>query len=147
MRKLCDVPTALIRESPTKSSEYAYLYKDALCAYVNAEPDVVARIVEALKATDPTRPDITDRSWTLYIDVPQLEVFYRAICGSAKFGSAMQSAVELHRKYCGASQDNAHSPRGFISVRLLGLAVLGMNHGLGFDVQSPYLPMNLIQKM
>ena len=147
VRRLCCVPTALLRASPTKSSEYSYLYKDALCAYVNAEPDVVARIITAFKATDPDRPDIINRYMTLAITVPQLEVFLYAISRDTRFGLAMQAAIERHREYWGDSQDNARSFRGFISIELLGLAVLGMDVGLSFDVQSPYLPMHLIQEM
>jgi hypothetical protein len=147
VRQLCNVPTALLRESPTKSSEYRHLYKDALCAYVNAESDVVDRIIAALKATDPERPDINNRFMTLAIGVPQIEVFLHTVTRDEQFGMTMQRAVENHKAYWAKPKDHARSFRGFIAIELLGLAVLGTDAGLSFDIQSPYLPMNLIQNL
>jgi hypothetical protein len=147
VRKLCGVPTALLRESPTNSSEYRFLYKDALCAYVNAELDVVDRVIASLKATDPDHSDVNDRFMTLAIGVPQIEVFLYAVTRDQRFGTAMQRAIENHKAYWAKPQENARSFRGFIAIELLGLAVLGMDAGLSFDVQSSYLPMNLVDKI
>lgn len=144
MRQLCRVPTDLLRESPTKGSEFGYLYKDALCAYINAEPDAVRRVIEAMKATDPARPDVVDAFFTLNNSVPQLEVLFYIITADARFSSAMQRAVECHRDYFGVSEETSRNARGYTSIELLGLAVLGMDVGLSFDVDSPYLPMHLI---
>lgn len=147
LRQLCRFPTMFLRKSPTRASEYMYLYKDALCAYINEEPDAVDRIIAVLKATEPNRPDIADEFMMLSLSVPQLEVFLYAICGDIRFGASMQRAVENHKNFWSSSEDNSRSPRGFISIELLGLAVLGGDAGLSFDVDSPYLPLNLIHEV
>ncbi|MFZ6873772.1 immunity 49 family protein [Undibacterium sp. Di27W] len=147
LRKLCHVPTELLRASSTIASEYAYLYKDVLCSYIHGEPDVIDQIIATLRATDPERPDIVNRYYMLTKSVPNIQLFYYAVTSDQKFGAAMQTAVQCHRDYWGDSLENSRSARGFISLDLLGLAVLGMDSGLSFDVESPYLPMHLIKSL
>lgn len=147
VQDLCKIPTALLRNSPTKSSEYRYLYKDAICAYVNHESDMIDKTIAALKATDPDRPDASDRAMTLCLSVPQLELLYYAATHDPRFGTSMQRALEKHKDYWSKPTDNARNPRGYFSVDLLGLAVLGLDVGLEIDAESPYLPLSLIREM
>lgn len=142
VKRLCDFPTVLLQQSPTIASEYRYLYKDALCSYVNGDEDVIDRIISAMKATDPNRPDIYDRHMVLKVGVPQVELFYRAVTHDSKFGPAMQVAVQRHREYW---SEQPTSVRGFVSIALLGIVVLGLDVGLQINVDSPYLPMHLIR--
>ncbi|MDP1979216.1 immunity 49 family protein [Undibacterium sp.] len=144
IKLLCQVPNELFLRTSTRGSEYLYHYKDALCAYVNGTEGVVEGILAALRATDPDRPDIHDRSGTLLLDVPQLEIFMYLISENPKFEETLNLALEKHRDYWSSTQQSQRNFRGFISIPLTGLAALGRNRDIKFDVASPYLPMDLV---
>jgi|GEM_PF-1914607 hypothetical protein len=145
IHKLCNVPTELLRASSTGSADHHYLYKDALCAYIKGEPNVIDLIHAALEATDPTRPDVDNISYTLTNSVPNIALLMYVVSKDVRFEEGMQNALQKHRQYLGESKENAHNFGGFIATDLLALAVLGMNAGLRFEVESPYLPMYLIK--
>jgi hypothetical protein len=146
VQRLCTVPNDLLLRSSSKGSQYHYLFKDALCAFVNRQTgNLVETILAALDATDPVRPDIHDRRIALDLAVPQLEVFIYLISNNPKYGDAMQRAVELHRSYWSTPLENSRNSTGFMSLPLTALAALGRQRGLTHDVESPYLPMALIK--
>ena len=147
LRKLCAVPTALLQASPTQATADRYLQKDALCAYVNQEPDLIDRIISALKATTVDIPDPLQKAVAVTITGSQLEVFLHVVTRDARFGDAMHRAIQEHKQYWGRSKDSAKSFQGFISLELLALMVLANDVGLRCDIDTPYLPMNLIQPM
>lgn len=143
---LCQVPNDLLLRSSSTGSAYQYLYKDALCAFVNGQTDnLVNTILATLDATDPMSPDIQDPRMALNLGVPQLEVFIYLISNDRKYPGALQRAVELHRTYWSTPLENSRSFAGFISLPLTALAALGRERGLQHDVESPYLPMGLIK--
>ena len=147
LRRLCVFPTAVLREAYSKAGEHRYLFKEALCAYVRLEADVPDRIARALEAVDPVHPDPAERARDASLATPQMTVFRHIAARDFNFGAAMQRAIELHTQYWSASHDNARNPRGFLSIEFLGLAVLARHVGLRCDVETPYLPMDLIQAM
>ena len=64
-----------------------------------------------------------------------------------KFGDALKRAVEMHKKYWSKKREyRMQSPDGFVSVPLTGLARMGMDQGLSFDVESPYVPRELLEE-
>ncbi len=144
IRWLCQVPNELMLRSSTKGSEYLYLYKDALCAYMNASGNLVESILAALRATDTDRPDIYDHFGTLLLDVPQLELFMYLISENPKFEETLGRALEQHRDYWSKPLQNQRNFRGFISIPLTGLSALARDRGIKFDVESPYLTMDLV---
>jgi hypothetical protein len=147
LRTLCAIPTALLHESPTTSTADRTLFKEALCAYVNQQPDVIDRIIAALKANQAEIPDPIQKAVAIALTGPQLEVFLYAATRDARFGDAMRRAVEEHKQFWGRNRDSARSFKGLISLPLLGLVALARDVGLTCDLETPYLPMRLIQAM
>jgi Immunity protein 49 len=141
--RLCELSTDSLRESSTKNPEYRYRYMDAVRSFWANSGDVLGKFMSALDATEPTRSDIVDEDWTLYIDVPQLEVFiYMASRNQEDFTRALIKAVESHKKYWYSRKRNRHRDyRGFISIELTALSFLAANRGLKIEVESPYLAL------
>jgi hypothetical protein len=111
--------------------------------------DVVTKIIAAAEATDPTRADVRDKDWTLYLDVPQLEVFtYLAARQQEEFTVAFTKAVESHKKYWSSKKAKRHMGyRGFVSFELSALGVLAIERGLKVEVESPYVPLRLLSEV
>jgi hypothetical protein len=123
------------------------LYAKSLQDFITLQwNDIVKTMLAAVKATDPKRPDISDPDWTVDLHVPQLEVLIYVVTKDAKFGEALAKAVELHKKYWSKKKDlRLRDYKGFFSVELTGLAKMGLDQGLTFDVESAYIPMELIR--
>jgi hypothetical protein len=147
INELLSVDLASLRKSSTTGPEYLYLYAKSLQDYRTMQwTDIVKTMLAAVKATAPERPDISDKDWALDLHVPQLEVLIYLVTKDAKFGPALAKAVELHKKYWSKKKDlRLRDYKGFLAVELTGLAKMGLQQGLTFDVDSPYIPMELIR--
>lgn len=147
LNSLCSTSLESLRSSSTRSPEYLYLYAQSLRDFATRQwKDIVQTMLAAVKATDPERPDITDPDWALDLHVPQLEVLIYAVTKDAKFGDALARAVGLHKKYWSKKKDlRLRDYEGFLAVELTGLAKIGLDQGLPFDIDSPYVPMELIR--
>ena len=148
LRKLCAFPTAQLRESPSRSAEYRYLFKDALCAYVNRQPDLTDRIIETIKSAN---AEATDADWklrALALGVPQAEILWHLSGRDApKFNDAMRRAVEDHKRFWSRPADDVPGWYGVLALELTGLAAMAKDAGLACDVRSPYLPLSLVRDM
>lgn len=146
LNSLCSTPLGSLRSSSSRFPEYVYLYAQSLRDFATRQwKDIVQTMLAAVKATDPERPDITDPDWALDLHVPQLEVLIYAVTKDAKFGDALARAVALHKKYWSKKKDlRLRDYEGFLAVELTALAKIGLDQGLSFDIDSPYVPMQLI---
>jgi hypothetical protein len=140
---LCRISPDSLRGSTTKNPEYRYLYMQGLQEFRAGNRGVHGTLIAALEATDPDRPDVYDDDWTLYLDVPQLEVLIYAIAGDAQFGPALAKAVEEHKKYWSKTKDRRRDYKGFIGLELTALCSFARERGLSWEVESPYLPVHL----
>jgi len=146
MDLLCRTDPEALRGSSTRSPDYMYLYAKSLRDYHTRQWDrIVENMMAAFDATDPERPDVYDKDWALHLHVPQLEVLIYAVTRDARFADALRRAVELHKKYWSSMEDfRMQSFEGLISIPLSGLARIGLDQGLRFDVESPYIPRELL---
>ena len=149
LRQLCAFPTARLRESPSRSAEYRYLFKDALCAYVNRQPDLTDRIIETIKSAN---AEATDADWklrALALGVPQAEILWhlsgrrraevqrRDAAGGSRITSAsgaVPRTPSAARTACWRSNSRAWPP-------------MAKDAGVACDVRSPYLPLSLVRDM
>jgi hypothetical protein len=141
--ELCQTSPELLRQSRTKGAEYHYLYMEGLRRLLLGQQDGVDRLIEAVKMTDPNRPDISDPDWTLYLHAPQLEVLIYLATSDAKFSQALTNGIQKHNQYWSKTQDRRRDYRGFISIELTALAAWGRSRSLNVEVESPYLAMQL----
>lgn len=145
LKILAATSVSMLRASSTKSPEYRYQLIEGLQRWLTKQPGTVQHFMEAMKATDPARPDILDPDFTLHIDVQWMRSLLYAISEESDFGEALSSGVSYHKKYWTRSEELREDWDGFLSFRLLAAAALGFDRKLPFDVDSEYLPMRLVR--
>lgn len=136
---LCQIPPESIVQPKVSAPEYSYLRMKALQSYFTGRRDVIELLMAALRATDPERDDIFNKTWTLSLDVPQIEVLIYLASKDAKFGDALFRAVKSHKEYWSNTPKRRRDWDGFISIPLEALAIMGRARQLVFEVDSPYL--------
>jgi hypothetical protein len=141
--RLCRVPLDVLRASPTRTDEYAYLYVDALQGYWRSEQDTPARLTRALEETEPAKVPIAGPDFVLDLIVPEMELLYRVMLGdAAAFNASLASALELYKKYWSHAK-RAYAPEGQLAWGALAMASLAHEQGLAVTVESDYLPPRL----
>jgi immunity protein 49 of polymorphic toxin system len=142
---LAAVPIELLRSSTTRADEYAYLYVQALRAYLAKDRGAPALLLAALKATDPAQLTPGAVDYVLNIVVPQMEILFRIMDrDAAGLTAALAKALQAHRDYWAAPEREA-DPRGYVSFPLLALAGSAHDAGLPIEVASDYLPPPLVE--
>ena len=63
----------------------------------------------------------------------------------ANFTEQLTDALTDHRTYWSANEARSDTPRGFFSLPLFGLCAMAFDEGMTIDVESDYLPVELIQ--
>lgn len=144
---ICQTDPQSLRGSSTRGPEYLYLYARALRDFHTLRwADIVDTMLAAVDATDPERTDIVDEDWALWLHVPEIEALIYAVTKDAKFGDALRRAVQHHKEFWSKTKDDRMSdPDGFFSAPLTGLARIGLDQELSFDVESPYVPRELLE--
>jgi hypothetical protein len=136
---LCRFDFAKHRQEGVHTPEYYALYVEALRAFWNGEPSVIDIAMASLQASDPNRDDVSNPSWMLSLNVPQLELLIRSVSGSGEeFDRALAGAVRSHQEYWSATKTRRADDRGYASVELTGLALLGINRGKQIGFTSDY---------
>lgn len=92
-----------------------------------------------LPAPDCPRDFVSSR--TSYFDVG----FGNEPDDQANFTEQLTDALTDHRAYWSANEARSDTPRGFVSLPLLGPCAMAFDEGITIDVESDYLPIELIQ--
>jgi hypothetical protein len=149
IQTLFETPGELLLRSSTRCAEYVYAFVNSIQGYLESATDTGKRIVRAMAATDPERPDINSPDWTLKIDVPAISLFFSFATGDRPgFAAALTQAVELHRSYWSMSEDEdaSRDPSGFLSLGPLAFAALASDRSMPFTVDSDYVPLSIVRK-
>ncbi|WP_431989388.1 immunity 49 family protein [Streptomyces albogriseolus] len=147
MTRLCEVPIETLRASGAVFEEYIYHWVDALQTYWLERPGLGDKLVAAFDASDPERLRFMDREMMLKVLFPPINVFYRFAGREAdKFNEALIRGLELHKEYWTASEERQETGDGDIPLALLALACLAHDAGLPVEVESEYLPENLLKR-
>ncbi|MFI0501494.1 immunity 49 family protein [Streptomyces albogriseolus] len=147
MTRLCEVPIETLRASGAVFEEYIYHWVDALQTYWLERPGLGEKLVAAFDASDPERLRFMDREMMLKVLFPPINVFYRFAGREAdKFNEALIRGLELHKEYWTASEERQETGDGDIPLALLALACLAYDAGLPVEVESEYLPENLLKR-
>lgn len=140
---LCAASVEPMRRSRSRHPEYRYPFMEALRAFWRGEGDCRGLALEAMRMTDPTRPDIYGKKYTLYIDVHLIRLLFLISANDPEVEDALFTALKDHKKYW-SRKDLCLDTDGFLSIPLLGLAALAYDRGIRFEVESEYLPMWLV---
>lgn len=141
---LAATPLDVLRRSSTRGDECQYLYIEALQAFEKRAPEWSAKLQAAIDATDPEKVTISNEEYVLNILVPEMQMLLRLAIGEiAPFNEALQFALERHKKYW--SQGNRkRDPDGYLAPGPLALASLAHEAGMPIDIDSEYLPRDLL---
>ncbi|MFW0786440.1 immunity 49 family protein [Gordonia sp. CPCC 206044] len=76
----------------------------------------------------------------------QLDLFgvLASIGDQRTFTEQLEIALTSHRTYWGSTAERRRDPNGFISLPLFGLAAMAADEGMQIEVESDYLPRQLI---
>lgn len=146
MTQLCNVPIELLRASGAVFEEYIYHWVDALQTYWLERPGLGEKLVAAFDGTNPDTLRFVDREMMLKVLYPPLDLFYRFISQDPdKFNEALVQAVELHKEYWTADEER-ESLTGDVAIAPLAIACLAFDAGRPIEVESEYLPENLLDR-
>jgi hypothetical protein len=142
---LCNFPTQKLRDSSTKTEEYAYLYVDFLKAHWQRLPAKADLLIKVLHATDPKHTSFGAKH-ALHVIVPQIELFAKLYENNeAAFNAALEKALHEHKKYYSSSKDLKHRPQAFVSPGLVFVVRQAKKQGFKINVTSGYIPEILLQ--
>ena len=142
---LTATPIAVLRGSSSRADECQYLFVDALQAFHHRAANWGDKLQAALDATDPENRKFVDEDFVLNILVTEMQMlFYLGLGESKPFGTALELALERHKKYW--SKASRRESQRFLALGPLALARMALSAGLPIDVQSDYLPRSLLQR-
>ncbi|MFE3187316.1 immunity 49 family protein [Streptomyces violascens] len=147
MTRLCQVTVDQLRASGAEFEEYIYPWVEALQAYWLQRPDLGEKLVAAFDGTNPENLRFVDRELMLKILYPPLNLFYRFITqDTEKFSEALVQAIQLHHEYWTADEERREDLDGAVALAPLALACLAYDAGQPIEVESEYLPENLLDR-
>jgi Immunity protein 49 len=142
---LATTPIDVLRASSSTADECQYRFVEALQGYQNRAANWADNLQAAVDATDPEAVTLIDEDFVLNILVPEMQMLFRLALGETEpFQSALQFAVERHKKYwTKASRQN--DPDGLLALGAIALASSAVNAGMSITTESEYVPRPLIE--
>ncbi|MFB7596060.1 immunity 49 family protein [Streptomyces sp. NPDC056160] len=147
LEQLARVPVSFLRQSGAEFDEYMYDWVEALQNFWQGRAEVMwDKVVAAVNKTDPDVAHIADRDLLLKILYPPLELFHlyqrREV---ERFNETLANSLTWHKEYWTASEERAQSTDGLVALAPLALACMARDADFPIDVESEYLPKELLQ--
>ncbi|NKY86370.1 immunity 49 family protein [Nocardia veterana] len=144
IQQLATVPEEILRASGVEHDAYLYPWIETLQAFVTHREVTPEMFLPAMDGTDPDAARFTPPDAMLNLIYPPIEMFYYVLRRDPqKFRAALVQALERHREYW-TGTNRSGDPSGFLALAPLAIAVLAQSAGMSVDVQSEYLPANLL---
>ncbi len=134
-----------LHSSSTKSVPYRYLQVKASQAVWARLPDAGEKILEAWEGMSPEKLDSLDRPFAAFIATHENGMLSMIQLGDeAGFNHEVKLALESHEKYYSSSEELRNSPEAWFSLPALGLCALALHRGMKVNIESRFLPLDLI---
>ncbi|MFJ8046252.1 immunity 49 family protein [Kitasatospora sp. NPDC096147] len=144
---LAALPVEVLRESGAVYDEYVYAWVEALQAYWKREPLQAEKLAAAIEGSDPEVARIASKDYLLRVVYPPMEMFYQFLKGDqAAFNSSLVQALELHKEYWTSDRERSITSTGFFALAPLAVACMAFDSGMRIEVESDYLPENLLDR-
>lgn len=144
LEALCHIPADISKTPTSKSPEFYPLWVETLQMFIRGDNNTSKKLIAALKATDPKRPDISDAEYVLNIVVPQMHLFYNLISEDTdKFRERLNIAVQDHKNYWTKSEKRSKNPDGFLACNIIGLCAIAVDKGFDLKFDSEYVASEL----
>jgi hypothetical protein len=148
MTELCEVPLDVLRASGAEHDEYLYNWVSTLQAYwLRQQPTMVEELTEAFRNSHPDSVRISPRDWLQNISYPPINLFYRFVKHDHEgFNAALVEALELHKTYWTSDEDRENDIDGLWAIGPLAIACLAYDGDFPIEVDSDYLPVQLLNR-
>ncbi|MDA3646478.1 immunity 49 family protein [Saccharopolyspora indica] len=147
IRSLCGVGESTLRTNSDNFDDYIYSWVATLQAYFRGDQENVPRLLqETTRLLSPenatkTHPDLLNK-----VVRPQLLLFLQlASNDESGFNDVLRETLEAHREFWTADSRARTNPVGYIAPGPLAMVSVARDLGFTLDVESDYLPINLIR--
>ncbi|MFJ8960786.1 immunity 49 family protein [Lentzea sp. NPDC102401] len=142
--ELCEVGEYTLLGSGAKVEEYVLPWVDTMQRYLRGDQVPPALLESVIDLTDPGRAKFASSDFMLLVAYPPVNVLFRVLRGGQEdFTDALVQATTAHRDHwrqAGVADD----PDGFVALAVLAMAIRGRDNGFLVEVESGYLPENLL---
>ena len=143
---LSATPVDLLRTTGNPYSPYDYAWIETLQMVWRREPGHYEKLLEAIAGTDPAAIPADMQELVLFRLYPPMKMLGFLLSGEHdNFNDALYEALDLHRQYWTRTPDRAKRPEGFLALGILAIASLAKEMGVPIDIESPYIPTQLVQ--
>ncbi|GLX35151.1 hypothetical protein Sros01_12240 [Streptomyces roseochromogenus] len=147
MTALCEVPLDVLRASGADHDDYLYHWVATLQAYWLKRPELVQELTLTFQRSHPDVAVIAGREYIQQVAYPPINLFYKFLRKDEEgFHATLVEALELHRRYWTATPERADGIEGLVPVGILAVACLAHDGGIPVRVESPYLPVRLLDR-
>lgn len=147
LEQLANVPVSFLRESGAVFDEFLYDWVEALQSFWHGQPEVMwDKVLAAVNGTDPALPHNAGNEVLLNLLYPPLELFHLYQRQEVeRFNAALAKAVTWHKEYWTTDEERAESVDGLVALAPLALACMARDADFPIDVESEYLPEELLR--
>ncbi|MFD4261094.1 immunity 49 family protein [Streptomyces sp. NPDC058534] len=146
VHELCRTPGQTLRGGGGGFDAYMHAWIDALRTFFEGGDDLYSKINRSIELTAPDALRGTPAEIVLLRYYPSMKLLFSLAAGNGgQFNEDLREAVELHRRFWTADSERAGMPEGFIALAPTALAAIAHDKGFVLEVESEYLPKNLIQ--
>ncbi|WP_433871747.1 immunity 49 family protein [Saccharopolyspora sp. CA-218241] len=146
LRMLAAVDESIFQPSRSDYDTYIYSWINTLQAYFSDQAEQVAPNFEATSRL--LAPEHTEKSSATKLRLttgPQLLLFLElASANEDGFNEALGESLESHREFWSPDASEQRSPVGYIALAPLAMACVAHDSGMNVQVESDYLPVNLL---
>ncbi|MBA9001818.1 immunity 49 family protein [Thermomonospora cellulosilytica] len=144
---LCSVPLDLLRASEKGAivAPHLYAWAESLQRFWRGEPGAHELVQQALDLAKPQNAEEPGGDARVLLAMPPMILFGHLLADEDhEFNGALDEALRHHRMYWTSTPENARSSNGYVSLPLLAMTSLAHQKGVPIDIESPYIPMGLV---
>ncbi|MFJ8313170.1 MULTISPECIES: immunity 49 family protein [unclassified Streptomyces] len=147
MTQLCEIPLDVLRASGAEGDEYVHHWVDALQTYWLERPGLAEKLTLAIQTSHPDVATIAPRDLLQNILYQPINLFHRFLVKDHEaFNQALLEAVQAHKAYWTATAKREGSVEGYLALGPLAIACLAHDAGFEIDIETPYLPGELLRR-
>ncbi|MEV6726048.1 immunity 49 family protein [Streptomyces xanthochromogenes] len=147
MTRLCEIPLEVLRASGAEGDEYVYHWVDVLQTYWLERPDLIEKLTLTFQTSHPDVATIAPRDLLQNILYQPIALFHRFLIKDRDaFNQTLLEAVRAHKAYWTATEKREGSVQGYLALGPLAIACLAYDAGFPLDIETPYLPGELLRR-
>ncbi|MGW4245444.1 immunity 49 family protein [Nocardia sp. NPDC004722] len=144
IEELCEVGKYTLRASGVRTEGYMFPWIEVIQRFLGHEEVSPELFDSVMRLTDPGVVEFTPEDFVLKVAYPPVEMFYSLLRRDAdRFNDSLARALGAYRSYW-SSPELSENPNGFVALGPLAIATLACDVGIPIEIESDYLPTNLV---